>query len=165
MSPHSSAGGVVFASAVRHRPLLNRAGLDALRRRWRRKRECDGADERRACDLSNLSHKVLVTVSGGSFWTRHAMNGARPVPRGHELCETLLLMILRLDQRQWGASESAPSSPEGNSTAQLEAGALLMLPELAFDVLPGERVHFSPSIAAAKNVSFDPSTGQVGGAR
>src|SRR5688572_29414384 len=73
-------------------------------------------------------------------------------------------MILRLDQRQWGASESAPSSPEGNSTAQLEAGALLMLPELAFDVQPGERVHFSPSIASAKNVSFDPATGQVAGA-
>ena len=73
-------------------------------------------------------------------------------------------MILRLDQRQWGASESAPASPEGNSTAQLEAGALLMLPELAFEVLPGERVHFSPSIASAKNVSFDPATGQVAGA-
>lgn len=74
-------------------------------------------------------------------------------------------MILRLDQRQWGANESATTPPEGDSTAQLEAGALLMLPELAFDVLPGERVHFSPSIAAAKNVSFDPSTGRMGGAR
>src|SRR5688572_33465431 len=76
-----------------------------------------------------------------------------------------LPMILRVDQRQWGANESATSSPEGDSTAQLEAGALLMLPELAFEVLPGERDHFSPSIASAKNVSFDPSTGQVGGAR
>jgi hypothetical protein len=66
-------------------------------------------------------------------------------------------MILRLDRRQWGASASAPSSHEGDSTAQLEAGALLLMPELAFDVHPAERVHFSPSIAAAKNVSFDPS--------
>ena len=74
-------------------------------------------------------------------------------------------MILRLDRREWKASASAPSSSEGDFTAQLEAGALLLMPELAFDVLPAERVLFSPSIASAKNVSFDPSTGRVGGAR
>ena len=73
-------------------------------------------------------------------------------------------MIFRMDQSQWGSNPSAPSSPDADSTAQLEAGALLMLPELAFDVLPAERVRFSPSIASAKNVSFDPSTGRVGGA-
>ena len=74
-------------------------------------------------------------------------------------------MILRLDRREWKASASAPSSSEGDFTAQLEAGALLLMPELTFDVLPAERVLFSPSIASAKNVSFDPSTGRVGGAR
>ena len=87
------------------------------------------------------------------------------MPWGMNYARLFLPMILRVDQHQWGANEPATSSPEGDSTAQLEAGALLMLPELAFDVLAGERAHFSPSIAAAKNVSFDPMTGQVGGAR
>jgi len=73
-------------------------------------------------------------------------------------------MILRIDQRQWGQTDRAALSHEGEVTAQLEAGMVLLLPELAFEVLPDERGHFSPSIAAAKNVSFDPSTGQVGGA-
>ena len=41
---------------------------------------------------------------------------------------------------------------------------MLFLPDLAFDVRWEEAVHFSPSIAAAKNVSFDPSTGRLGGA-
>src|SRR5688572_10847953 len=90
---------------------------------------------------------------------------ARRVPRTSELCETLLPMISRLEHRRWGADASATTSSEGDSTAELEAGTLLVLPELAFDILPAELVLFSPSIAAAKNVSFDPSSGQVGGAR
>jgi hypothetical protein len=40
---------------------------------------------------------------------------------------------------------------------------VLLLPELAFDIRWEENAHFSPSIAAAKNVSFDPATGRLGG--
>jgi len=85
--------------------------------------------------------------------------------RGRQLCETLSFMILRVNQRAWGANGSASATAMEDSTAELEAGTVLLLPELAFRVLLEERVHFSPSIAAAKNVSFDPSTGRIGGAR
>lgn len=68
-------------------------------------------------------------------------------------------MICRLNHSDWGSAAATT-----DCTAELEEGAVLFLPELAFDVRLDERIHFSPSIAAAKNVSFDPSTGRVGGA-
>lgn len=68
-------------------------------------------------------------------------------------------MICRLNHADWGSAAATK-----DCTAELEEGAVLFLPELAFDVRLDERIHFSPSIAAAKNVSFDPSTGRVGGA-
>ena len=71
-------------------------------------------------------------------------------------------MIRRLNHPNWGTRVSAGAS--NDFTAELEEGALLLLPELSFDVRMDERVHFSPSIAAAKNVSFEPSTGRVSGA-
>ena len=41
---------------------------------------------------------------------------------------------------------------------------MLFLPDLRFDVAPGERHAFSPAIAgSAKNVGFDPATGRIGG--
>src|ERR1700681_4041945 len=70
-------------------------------------------------------------------------------------------MIWRLNHPHWGTRVSAAS--EKDCTAELEEGAVLLLPELAFDIRWDEKVHFSPSIAAAKNVSFDPSTGRLGG--
>jgi hypothetical protein len=70
-------------------------------------------------------------------------------------------MIRRLNHPKWGTRVSAASVDD--CTAELEEGAVLFLPELAFDVRWDEGIHFSPSIAAAKNVSFDPSTGRLGG--
>jgi hypothetical protein len=70
-------------------------------------------------------------------------------------------MIQRLNHPHWGTRVSAASGKD--CTAELEQGAVLFLPELAFDVRWDEKVHFSPSIAAAKNVSFDPATGRLGG--
>ena len=67
-------------------------------------------------------------------------------------------MIQRLNHRKWG-----PDSSSVDATADLEAGAVLLLPQLPFEVLAAEREHFSPSIAVAKNVSFDPATGHLGG--
>ena len=70
-------------------------------------------------------------------------------------------MICRLNHPNWGTRVSAAAVKD--CTAELEEGAVLLLPELAFDVRWDETVHFSPSIAAAKNVSFDPATGRLGG--
>ena len=71
-------------------------------------------------------------------------------------------MICRLNHGTWGPRVSATAGKD--CTAELEEGAVLLLPDLAFDVRLDERIHFSHSIASAKNVSFDPSTGRVGGA-
>jgi 3-deoxy-D-manno-octulosonic acid hydroxylase-like protein len=70
-------------------------------------------------------------------------------------------MICRVDHTTWGPHVSPGAK---DYTAELEQGAVLLLPELGFDVRFDERVHFLPSIAAAKNISFDPSNGRVGGA-
>lgn len=67
-------------------------------------------------------------------------------------------MIVRVDRRRWD-----DSSGGDDVTDELEAGTLLMLPALAFDVLADERRFFDAGIATAKNVSFDPATGHVGG--
>jgi 3-deoxy-D-manno-octulosonic acid hydroxylase-like protein len=51
-----------------------------------------------------------------------------------------------------------------DSTAMLEDGRVLFLPNLAFVVSRDERAIFSPSIlSSSKNASFDPVTGRVGG--
>jgi hypothetical protein len=71
-------------------------------------------------------------------------------------------MICRVNHPNWGTRVSAASAKD--CTPELEEGAVLLLPELAFDIRWNEKTHFSPAIAAAKNVSFDPSTGRVGGA-
>jgi len=72
-------------------------------------------------------------------------------------------MIFQHDYRSWGG---APSGATGaDPTAELEAGAILLLPRLSFDIMPAERILFSASLASAKNVSFDPRTGQVSYAR
>ena len=57
-------------------------------------------------------------------------------------------MIQRLDHRKWGPDSSCPVDRRSEPT--LEAGAVLLLPELAFDVLPAERELFSPSIAVGQ---------------
>jgi 3-deoxy-D-manno-octulosonic acid hydroxylase-like protein len=58
----------------------------------------------------------------------------------------------------WGGD-----SPAVDVTADLESGAVLFFQKLAFDVRSNERAYFSPEIAVAKNVSFDPVTGRLGG--
>jgi hypothetical protein len=58
-----------------------------------------------------------------------------------------------------------PRAGADDYVAQLEAGSVLFLPTQGFDILPGERTLFTPALARAKNVSFDPATGRVGGTR
>jgi len=67
-------------------------------------------------------------------------------------------MLRPVPRDTWGGD-----SPAVDVTADLESGAVLLFPNLAFDVHVNERAYFSPSIAVAKNVSFDPASGRLGG--
>jgi hypothetical protein len=76
-------------------------------------------------------------------------------------------MIVELDRKRWvreSPHEPSTGADTGDATADLEAGAVVILPALPFDVEPAEQRFFTPAIAAAKNVSFDPSTGRLTGA-
>src|SRR5450631_2795343 len=57
------------------------------------------------------------------------------------------------------------ASPETVTAAMagLEDGSVLFFPGLRLEVSPEEAGLFSPSIATAKNVSFDPASGRLGG--
>jgi hypothetical protein len=68
-----------------------------------------------------------------------------------------------MNRRKW-TDEDGSSVSSADAAVALESGALLLLPELGFETLTTERTYFSPSMAVAKNVSFDPATGRVGGA-
>jgi 3-deoxy-D-manno-octulosonic acid hydroxylase-like protein len=64
-----------------------------------------------------------------------------------------------IDRRAWSGGAAAPQHAES-----LEAGDVLFLPSLRFDVEPADLRLFSPDlVAAAKNVSFDPRCGRLGG--
>jgi hypothetical protein len=69
--------------------------------------------------------------------------------------------ILTLERRDW----AEVASPERVSSAAtgLEEGAVLFFPGLRFEVGAEESGLFSPSISTAKNVSFDPVSGRLGG--
>jgi hypothetical protein len=73
------------------------------------------------------------------------------------------ISTLRVDS--WTFSgEAAPAGALHTATARLEAGEVLFFPHLPFAIAPDEAVLFSPAIlASAKNASFDPATGRVGG--
>jgi hypothetical protein len=50
------------------------------------------------------------------------------------------------------------------SSAGIEGGKVLFLPELRFDIQPREAPLFTPAIlGSSKNASFDPATGRLGG--
>src|SRR6266545_2437397 len=73
-------------------------------------------------------------------------------------CEKLIYLA----HRHW----SGPASPEvvSASGTEIEAGRVLFLPELAFRPEPRQAALFTPAIlGGAKNASFDPATGQLGG--
>ena len=84
------------------------------------------------------------------------------MPRRPDCARLFLPMIRRLNHPNWGTRVSSAGIED--CTAELEEGAVLFLPELGFDIRWDEKPHFSPSVAAAKNVSFDPSTGRLSGA-
>jgi hypothetical protein len=71
------------------------------------------------------------------------------------------LRVVALEGGDWGV---ACAEAIERASDLLESGRLLHFPRLAFAVRPDERPLFSPSVAKAKNVSFDPASGRVGGA-
>jgi len=74
------------------------------------------------------------------------------------------ISTLRIDT--WvPAGAAAPAGAMHTPAARLESGEVLFFPRLAFLVEPNESGLFSPGIlASAKNASFDPLVGRVGGA-
>src|SRR5205814_6202910 len=73
----------------------------------------------------------------------------------------IAVMLVELGGVGWGAAWSGASDTSDRAVGALEGGDVLFLPGLAFAIGADERVLFSPSIAAAKNVSFDPLSGRV----
>ncbi|MES1255531.1 MAG: Kdo hydroxylase family protein [Acidobacteriota bacterium] len=72
-------------------------------------------------------------------------------------------MLFPHDWTAWDREDGA--AVDAAAVAQLESGGILLFPQLAFEVRAAERDFFVPSMAIAKNVSFDPASGRVGGAR
>ena len=61
-------------------------------------------------------------------------------------------------------TEPAAAAVVGQVQADLEGGAVVHMPGLAFQVLPSERAIFSPNVlASSKNVSFYPVVGRLSG--
>jgi hypothetical protein len=74
-----------------------------------------------------------------------------------------LSSITRCDCAGWTGSPSAAVSRD--AVQSLERGDALFFPSLAFEIEADETALFSPAIlSSAKNASFDPRSGRVGGA-
>ena len=71
-------------------------------------------------------------------------------------------VITPLDRTSWSGGDG-PSGPAAAAEA-LERGAVLFFPRLQFSPLDDEGALFTPQIlSSAKNASFDPDSGRVGG--
>src|SRR5262249_28862675 len=73
--------------------------------------------------------------------------------------------VQTLDIRSW--HHRADAGEQAVAIEALERGRVLFLPGLAFALEPGEERFRSPewSSGSAKNISYDPATGRIGGTR
>jgi hypothetical protein len=72
--------------------------------------------------------------------------------------------IHRIELATWGGS--LPATDQAIATDALEAGYVLFLPNLQFELSAREREFLTPEIVGkSKNVSYDPARGTVGGAK
>src|SRR4029077_18547616 len=70
--------------------------------------------------------------------------------------------LIDLPHPEWGGIVSGGIA--AGATAGIEAGQVVFLPGLACARQPQEGVLFTPAIlGSAKNASFDPATGRLGG--
>jgi 3-deoxy-D-manno-octulosonic acid hydroxylase-like protein len=75
--------------------------------------------------------------------------------------DKLMVKVASLNHAAWNAAPSEPLLAAAVSS--LEAGDVLFLPRLGFDIQTDEGALFTPAIlGGAKNASFDPSTGRLG---
>jgi hypothetical protein len=73
-------------------------------------------------------------------------------------CEKLIYLA----HKEW--TSPAPTALVHASSAGIESGSVLFLPELRFEIEPAEAPLFTPAIlGSSKNASFDPATGRLGG--
>jgi len=79
---------------------------------------------------------------------------------------TAVSRLFQIDRRDWLPAAASPDVSGSDVTHVLESGNVVALPRLAFPVRPHEAALFTPSIlGAAKNASFEPEGGRLGGAR
>jgi hypothetical protein len=72
------------------------------------------------------------------------------------------MQLFTIESRVWGEPYAAPVT--GAAVEALEGGSILFLPHLAFDLSERERRFLNPrTVAGAKNVSFNPADGKLGG--
>src|SRR4051794_28489534 len=72
--------------------------------------------------------------------------------------------LFPIDRLEWPHAPAAKHVPGSEMTNVLESGDVVFLPALRFVIQPDEAVLFTPSIlGSAKNASFDPATGHLGG--
>src|SRR5438105_15875722 len=70
--------------------------------------------------------------------------------------------LIFLEHEKWAGA--APVESPKSAAVALESGAVVVLSRLPFIVEPDEAALLTPAILGkAKNASFDPSTGRVGG--
>ena len=70
--------------------------------------------------------------------------------------------IFTIESRTWDAAQPAPVQTA--AVAALEGGSIIVLPHLAFALQQAEQKFLDPnSVHGAKNVSYNPATGTVGG--
>ena len=70
--------------------------------------------------------------------------------------------VATIDHTDWTAMPDREAAVE--ATRALEAGDVVLLPELGFAVESGEASFFTPAILdKSKNASFDPASGRLGG--
>jgi hypothetical protein len=70
--------------------------------------------------------------------------------------------VLQINDHGW--SGAASTEAVAAAVPALEAGDVLFLPDLRFDVEPAEALLFTPSIlGSSKNASYDPASGRLGG--
>jgi hypothetical protein len=70
--------------------------------------------------------------------------------------------VTRIEGIDWSAT--SPAAPGSAAVQALEAGAVLFLPDLRFDVQTPEALLFTPSLlGSSKNASYDPTSGRLGG--
>jgi hypothetical protein len=70
--------------------------------------------------------------------------------------------LFTIESRTWDAAPPAPT--QDAAVAALEGGSVIVFPQLAFPLQDAEQKFLDPhSVHGAKNVSYNPATGKVGG--